>query len=124
MSTLEQDIDILIAETESRKLTWARSNPTVFVSQKPLPSNVKAQLSLQRVMQQLVQLVDGRPRRITTENYVFQLTEIPPGHTRLTINTQQPQYESLREKFKTLFDRISINADREGLDFLRRVIEQ
>ena len=90
MSAPEQYIDKLIADTVSRKLTWARSTPTTFVC-------------------------------------IFQLSEIPtgqPGRIRLTLNTQQPQYASLRQRLKLLFDKTGENADRDGLDFLRQVIEQ
>ena len=126
MSTLDQDIAQIIADTESRKLVWSRSTPTSFVCQKPLGPGQIAQLSLQKVVQTRIGVLPGSPRsqRITTDNFIFQLTEKPRGLTRLVIHTQQPQYAELRPQFTVLFDKVSENADREGLDFLRKVIEQ
>ena len=54
------------------------------------------------------------------DGFVFQAIEYPSRAIRVAINTQQdPEARPLLQR---LFDTISTNADREAVDFLRKVI--
>lgn len=121
MNTLEEYIDRIIDDTGAGKMVWAKSNPTTFVWRKSTTPQTGAQLSLQKLVHTQTRLVPGaRPVITMNENFVFQALERPTGHIKLAINTQQD--EALRDKLKILFEKISENAERAGLDFLKDVI--
>ena|SRR5438067_4752023 len=119
--TLATDIERIIEDTKSGKIKWTKSNPTTFVWKTDV-----ARLSLQRVTQtQIVQVAGPTgPRQLKTlktYNYIFQAVELP-NSIRLALNTTEENYASLRENLENLFVIISSTVDRQGLDFLKKLI--
>jgi len=122
VETLTAYLDSITEETKAAKMKWAKSNPTTFVWKAPPPGN--ARLSLQKVVQnKVVRMASGLALKSTINNYIFQVVELPSGNTKLNCNTAEQQQASLREPLEKLFDAISSNIDREGLDFLKQVMK-
>ena len=65
----------------------------------------------------------GGLKRVSITNYVFQAIEMPPGNVKLVLNTAEKDAE-LRPLLDSLFETINVDLDREGLDFLKKIIEQ
>ena len=81
-----------------------------------------AQISLQKVTQKrYVRTNRGQISSVTTDNYIFQAIELPSGNLKLVINTEKD--DSFRELLLKLFDAISRDIDREGVDFLKKIID-
>jgi hypothetical protein len=80
---------------------------------------------MQKVLQSKVirSPVTGRPMRQITDNYIFQASELPSGELKLAINTTDKDPD-FRGSLKILYETITRNIDQEGLDFLKRVLEQ
>ena len=116
--TLTAYITRIAEDTKAGKIKWIKSNPTTFIYRK-----TGAQLSLQRIVQTRVIGVPGGIKRVSTTNYVFQAIELPRSNVKLLINTAEKHAE-LRPLLDSLFEAINIDLDREGLDFLKKVIEQ
>jgi hypothetical protein len=105
-------------DTKAGRIKWVKSNPTTFVYRK-----AAAQLSLQRIVQHRTISTTQGLKRASVTNYIFQAIEVPRGNVKLIINTAE-KYSELRPLLDSLFETINIDVDRDGLDFLKKVIEQ
>ena len=127
VAALKPFIDRMIADTQTAKIKWKKTSPTTFVWKKLTNDKPEAQVSIQKTQQRQVSMVPGQPARParqviqTTDNFVFQATELPSGGVRVAINTQQDP--EVRPLLQTLFEVISANADREAMEFLKRILE-
>jgi hypothetical protein len=120
-SDVAQYIRQIVEETRDRKMLWLKTNPTTYVWRKVDGAIVVAQLSIQKILKRRpVPAGPGRVSLTTEETFVFQATELPSGSIRLSLSSEkQPEIQGV---LKELFDTISANIEREGLDFLKEVI--
>jgi hypothetical protein len=121
LAAIKPYIDRITAETRTEQLIWTKINPTTFTWKKTTQGNLEAQLSIQKTSIQTVALQGNPPRPVTQtiDNYIFQAIEFPAASIRVNINTQlDPEARPL---LKELFDAISVGADREAINFLKRI---
>lgn len=123
LEAIKPILDRIIADTQAARMNWTRTNPTTFVWKRVIDNKPVAQLNIQKIVQRQPTVVAGPPARQIVrdiESYVFQVVELP-SNIRKTINTQQdPEALTL---LKDLFGAVTVNADKDALDFLKRIIE-
>jgi hypothetical protein len=126
LQAVSEDINRIITDTQTGKMKWAKTNPTIFIWRKITGNTAVAQLSLQKVIQRRTVMSAGvagappRPTIETVENFIFQAIELPSGIPRLLINTEQDP--GARQMLSNLFNAISSTIDREGRDFLKQIL--
>jgi hypothetical protein len=121
ITSIKPFIDRMIADTQAGKIKWSKTSGTTF-AWRVTGDKPEAQVSIQKTQQREVVPFAGAGRQIvTTDNFVFQATELPSGAVRVAINTQKdPEARSL---LQALFEAISAAANREAVDFLKRIVE-
>lgn len=114
-------IDRIIAKTQTGSMSWIRSNPTTYTWTKKLSSDREARLTIQKVMKRRGQAGNKKYGIRPSDYYIFLATDIEASAQVLTINTED--LPDLRETLRNLYNTISLNITRKGLDFLRDIVE-
>jgi hypothetical protein len=128
MNTAESEaltpyISRLTEDTKAGKLKWVKSNPTTFIWRKTTRTPYGAQLSIQKISQtRMTRSTAGQLIRQMIDNYIFQASELPSGDLKLVVNATDKGPE-VKHALKVLYDSITADVDREGLDFLKKIIE-
>ena len=113
----------LLATTREGRIRWSRANPSTFVFDKWEQVGVKgARLSIQKVMRTRTEVKDGKVRRYEYSNYVFTASEVPSNRIQVTVNTEQ--VTNAQGVLTELFNQISSVHEKEGMEFLKRFIDE
>ena len=102
-------------------MQWETTNPTTFIWRNPATPPHGAQLSIQRVVQKKTLTLASGVTRVSILHYIFQASELASGNIKLQLNTEKDT--DLRDALMGLYKAISADVDREGVDFLKNIIE-
>lgn len=114
-------ISKILDMTKAGKIEWARANPTTYIWTKTV-GTVPSRIVLQKVQRQEPFKPD--PTHISVRvipGFIFQVLDLRSNAQMITINsTEEAIYNA---SLSQLFDYISQNISRRGIDFLKNLLE-
>ena len=118
---LAQYISRIMQKTKDGQAEWTRVNPSTFAWTRTLETR-SARIILQRVDRtEIYQRIPGAGVTRTVRNYFMQVTELPTNAQMVSINTDQDKF--FAPLLEELFNLVSQNISRKGLDFLKEFLK-